>query len=90
MYDLVEQFVEGLSGRLYELRQAAEQLDWDRLTKLAHQLKGAGGSFGYPDLSGLAASMERHFRAHSIGDLRRWMEQLERLASAARAGLRDD
>jgi HPt (histidine-containing phosphotransfer) domain-containing protein len=90
MYDLVEQFVGGLPGRLSELRRAYEQLDWDGLTKLAHQLKGAGGSFGYPDVSGLAATMERHFRAHSVGSFSHWMEQLERLATAARAGLRDD
>ena len=89
MYDLVEQFVNGLPGRLSELQRAYEQLDWEALTKLAHQLKGAGGSFGYPDLSGQAANMERHFRAHSIGSFKQWMEQLERLATAARAGLRD-
>ncbi len=89
MYDLVEQFVDGLPGRLSELRRAYEQLDWDALTKLAHQLKGAGGSFGYPDVSGLAANMERNFRAHSIGSFKQWMEQLERLATAARLGLQD-
>jgi HPt (histidine-containing phosphotransfer) domain-containing protein len=90
MYDLVEEFISGLPARLSELRRAYEQLNWDALTKLAHQLKGAGGSFGYPDLSGLAATMEQHFRAHSTGSFKQWMEQLDKLATAARAGLRDD
>jgi HPt (histidine-containing phosphotransfer) domain-containing protein len=87
MHDLVQEFIDGLPGRIADLRQAQGRLDWDVLAKLAHQLKGAGGSYGYPDLSRLGAQMEEHFRAHSIGSFSHWMEQLEHLTGAARAGL---
>jgi len=90
MYDLVEEFVDGLTGRLAEFRQAYQRLDWDNLTRLAHQLKGAGGSFGYPDLSSLAATMERAFRLHSGNEFASWIKRLERLIGAARAGLQHD
>lgn len=89
IYDLVEEFVDGLTSRIDEFQQAYQQLDWDRLTVLAHQLKGAGGSYGYPDLSALAAAMESCFRNHSAEQFSAWMEQLVCLSAAARAGLQD-
>lgn len=86
--DLVEEFVEGLEGRAAELRQAFEQLDWDRLASIAHQLKGAGGSYGYRELSKLAKEMENAFRAHSAEHFAQQITQLGQLTAAARAGLR--
>ena len=62
--DLVEEFVGGLSQRLAEFKQAFEELDWDRLRALAHRLKGASGSYGYPDVSRLAMRMEANFKVH--------------------------
>jgi HPt (histidine-containing phosphotransfer) domain-containing protein len=85
--DLVIQFVEGLSQRADEFRQAFEQLDWDRLVRIAHQLKGAGGSYGYRDLSRLAREAEDAFRAHSAEHFAEWMVQFEQVIAAARAGL---
>lgn len=89
LLDLVEEFVEGLGQRAEELRQAFEQLDWDCLVKIAHQLKGAGGSYGYGDLSKLAKEMEDAFRAHSAEHFARQMTQFEQLIAAAWAGLRE-
>jgi HPt (histidine-containing phosphotransfer) domain-containing protein len=88
VFDLVEEFVEGLSRRLNDFRRAFEQLDWESLARLAHQLKGAGGSYGYADLSRLAKTMEDAFQAHSAGQFDEWMAQFEKLTAAARAGLR--
>jgi len=85
--DIVEQFVEALPVRLEELRQAHETLDWDQLTTLAHRLKGASGSYGYPDLSAIAAEMEKAFRAHSGDDCADWFARIEAYVQAAQAGL---
>lgn len=88
--DVVEEFVDELSHRVEELRQAFNQSDFDQLTTCAHRLKGAGGSYGYPDISRLAATMEQEFRQH---DVSRFVEEVERLvgfARAARAGLETD
>lgn len=89
MRELVVEFVDDLSDRLAKLQQAYEELDWELLTKLAHQLKGAAGSYGYSTLSQLAATMEEHFRTHSADRFKHWMEQLEAFADAARAGLEE-
>ncbi len=89
MLDLVEEFINGLDTRVDDFRQAFEQLNWDNLTRLAHQLKGAGGSYGYVDLSTLGKTMEDAFRAHSADSFAEWMTRLEQLLTAARAGLRE-
>lgn len=87
--DIVEEFVNGLDNRLGDLRQAHERLDWEQLTMLAHRLKGASGSYGYPDIGELAATMEREFRAHQADDFATWVEQLGEFVAAARNGLAD-
>jgi len=87
MANLVEQFVGTLPERIAELRSACDRLDWEQLTLLAHRLKGAGGSYGYPDISRLAKIMEDSFRLHSADGFATWIGQLEQLSAAARAGL---
>lgn len=86
--NIVEEFVSGLTERMAELRTAHEQLDWDLLRTLAHRLKGAGGSYGYPDLSELGKRMEDNFKAQRADDFVVWIQQFERLTAAASAGLR--
>jgi HPt (histidine-containing phosphotransfer) domain-containing protein len=85
--DMVEAFVVGLPHRVEELRQAYAALDWQRLHMLAHRLKGAAGSYGYPDLSRLATTMELGFALQQAGDFSAWMKQFEECIEGARAGL---
>jgi two-component system sensor histidine kinase/response regulator len=87
LHDVVEEFVAGLSGRIAELRRAYQRLDWEQLESLAHRLKGAGGSYGYPDLSRLAARMEQDFVARQADTFDARMRRLEELLAAAHAGL---
>ncbi len=87
MRDLVEEFVGGLTTRVSELRDAFARHDWDLLRTLAHRLKGAGGSYGYPDLSHLGATMEDQFKKQQAEQFADWVRQLDSLAAAARAGL---
>lgn len=88
MRDIVEAFVGGLGARAAEFAAAHNALDWERLSVLAHQLKGAGGSYGYPTLSSLAATMERAFRDRAAPNFAHWMNQLHEFIAAALAGLR--
>lgn len=87
--EVVEEFVTGLEERLHELQEAYTKLDWELLATLAHRLKGAGGSYGYPDISQLCAQMEAGFRAHEADAFQDWYTQLDSLFAAARAGLED-
>ncbi|MCA9245166.1 MAG: Hpt domain-containing protein [Phycisphaerales bacterium] len=87
MKDLVEDFVAGLPDTIANLRSAAEALNWEELRMLAHRLKGSGGSYGYPQISEVAALMEQHFRKQTVDDFADCARQLDELVAAARAGL---
>ena len=87
LQDIVEEFVAALPERVEELKRAYEALDWDQLTMLAHRLKGASGSYGYPDLSAVAANMEQSFRGQQADTFAEWAKYIEAYASAAKAGL---
>lgn len=87
MRDLVEEFVDGLAIRIVELRTAFEQRDWAQLTTLAHRLKGAGGSYGYPNLGQVASDMETAAQLHVSDRFSDWISQLQQMAQAAKAGL---
>lgn len=87
MADIVTEFVEAIPARIESLREAWREQSWDRLKTLAHQLKGAGGSYGYPDITTLGAAMEQGFKARQAQEFDRWIEELDALMKAARAGL---
>lgn len=87
MADIVSDFVSLLPKRIELLRQAWQRQAWDELCTLAHQLKGAGGSYGYPAISALGATMEQGFKAQQTDRIEDWLSELRALAQAARAGL---
>lgn len=87
--DIVQEFIDGLEEQLREFEQAYRRMDWEVLATLAHRLKGAGGSYGYPDISQVCAEMERAFRAQQADDFCAWLSRLGELADAARKGLSD-
>ena len=60
MVGILAEFVGHLPQRLAQMRQAAGAGLWDLLRRLAHQLKGAGGSYGYACLTEAARELESH------------------------------
>jgi len=61
--ELKREFLAEARGKVSEMQTALEQApspdSLDRLTYLAHQLKGSGGSYGYQRISTDAAELER-------------------------------
>jgi len=87
--DMVAEFVAGLPPLIAQIQRALQQLDWQSLATLAHRLKGAGGSYGYPEISRLCAEAEEYVRAQEVTYLEAWLGRLSQLAEAAQAGLAD-
>lgn len=77
---LVAGFIERLPGLISAIDKAAEQQAWPKLSRLLHNLKGLGGSFGYQVLSELAEPM---FQALSEGRPNKALQQLPQLKLAA-------
>jgi len=59
MHEIVEQFVRELPDRSSAILRASQAADVETLRRLAHQLKGAAGGFGFPRITEAAAVVER-------------------------------
>lgn len=57
--ELIQEFVNEMPLRIESLLQAFDAADWDTLRRLAHQLKGAGGSYGFDPVTQSAARLEQ-------------------------------
>jgi HPt (histidine-containing phosphotransfer) domain-containing protein len=79
--DLVRELQPGyLAARREEVATMQQLLtvsDFARLIVLGHSLKGSGSSFGFPELTGIGAELERHARAHDAISLARELEHLQ-------------
>jgi len=58
MVELIELFIEELPNRIEAIGQALSSGDWSELSRLAHQLRGAGAGYGFEPISDSAASLE--------------------------------
>ncbi len=55
---LTDEFLAGLPSTLDAIQRAAESADWPALKLLTHTLKGTAGSYGYPQITAMAAEVE--------------------------------
>lgn len=65
---LVAGFIESLPERLSTLQVAAREGELDSLCRLAHQLKGAAGGYGFPELSEAAEKLETSAKQSESAD----------------------
>lgn len=66
--ELVRRFVAGLPGYAREIESGLERGDWDSVASLSHQLKGMGGSFGFPELTEAASSLQDRLKEGDKGE----------------------
>jgi signal transduction histidine kinase/CheY-like chemotaxis protein/HPt (histidine-containing phosphotransfer) domain-containing protein len=62
MTALVEHFTAGLPAQAKRLEDALDANDRETVRRLAHQLKGAAGGYGYPTITSAAARLEQQAR----------------------------
>jgi PAS domain S-box-containing protein len=84
--EILGDFVSALSGRVRAMTDAHTNGDLDELQRLAHQLKGAGGSYGYPMLTEAAAGVEAACEKGDREEAGVGLELLDRLSMAITAG----
>ena len=58
MLEIVREFASELPARIAKLESLLAAGALAELQTLAHQLKGAGGGYGFPQITDLAASLE--------------------------------
>jgi len=65
---IIEKFVTQIPQRVTAIETAASAGDWVSLERLAHQLKGAAGSYGFGQVTPLAADLEIAARKRQSGE----------------------
>ena len=86
MLELIEEFVENLTERAGTLEQAVADQDTAELARLAHQLKGASGGYGFGTIGEVAATLEQTAKtAESLDDVTRKAQDLISMCQRATA-----
>ena len=80
--EVIDAFVAGLPQRVRAMQEAIAGSHYEELERFAHQMKGAGGSFGYPIVTEVAKVLER---AAKDRDAEAVTLSLARLATAIQA-----
>jgi CheY-like chemotaxis protein/HPt (histidine-containing phosphotransfer) domain-containing protein len=70
-------FIDGLSADVYSIKSSIAEENWDGARVLAHQLKGAGGSFGRPDVSMIGGRLESALMQKHLSALPPLLRELE-------------
>jgi CheY-like chemotaxis protein len=84
--DVLEAFVEGLPERMACIERALADHDVTGLVLLAHQLKGAAGSYGFPTIMEAAGQLERQGNvAQDLEALGRHVRDLAAICQSAEA-----
>lgn len=68
MANLIAEFVASLPGRAHAILDRLDQGAIEQARTMAHQLKGAGGGYGFPSITEAARVVERAIRERRIDD----------------------
>ena len=83
-------FLGRLPKRLARLQMHIKQDDRDIAIHLAHQIKGCGGGYGYPDMTRLASWIEDGLKSGApLSDVQRDLDELWQVLENARRGLQE-
>jgi len=86
---ILTEFVDSLGEKIEALREALAAGSWPELETLAHQLKGAGGSYGYPVLTDAAADLEAQAKARDTEAANLALSKLAVLCQAIASGRKE-
>jgi HPt (histidine-containing phosphotransfer) domain-containing protein len=61
---MIPRFMDNRRKELAAMHEAASRGEYETVRKLAHGIKGAGGSYGFEELTALAAALEQAAKAN--------------------------
>ncbi len=84
--EVIDEFIAGLGDQVVAMRQALANGHFEEFRRLSHQLKGAGGSYGFPCLTDVAKKLEELAKAADTEGSTLAMTELEGLCQAIMCG----
>ena len=76
MQQLVDSFLQGLPQAVNEITTYYRGKHWQELLSSSHRLKGAGGAFGYPELSEISKDIMEKAKQHNHQALQELIDRL--------------
>ncbi len=86
MTEVIDAFVARLPAAIAAMSEALGNNCFEELRRLAHQLKGSGGGYGYPSLTDQALRLEQAAKADDVEAARLAITELQETIRAAIAG----
>jgi HPt (histidine-containing phosphotransfer) domain-containing protein len=77
--EVVSEFVESIAARLDAMSAALDSDDFDELARLAHALKGSGGTAGYACFTEPAARIEKLAKARQANEIPETFREIRNL-----------
>jgi signal transduction histidine kinase/ABC-type nitrate/sulfonate/bicarbonate transport system substrate-binding protein/CheY-like chemotaxis protein/HPt (histidine-containing phosphotransfer) domain-containing protein len=84
--EILPRFIERLPGQLDVLCTALAEERLEDAERLAHRLKGSGGSYGYPTLTEAAKSLEAAAKARDPGEATAALAGVKQICTAIQTG----
>jgi len=86
LVDLVNQFTNHFPALVDDIATTVRKQDWQATRNKAHDLKSVGGSYGYPQVSEVAARIETETREQAYERLPPLIQKLKALNARIQAG----
>ena len=80
--EIVEEFRERLDEQVEEMFQARRQNDFQRLKKIAHWMKGSGGTAGFEVISTTGKRLEQQAESAQLAEIEATMREIQGLAQS--------
>lgn len=85
--EIIAMFVDEMPGRVRDLQSHFGCANWDQLGRLAHQIKGAAGSYGFDQIAPFASNLEKSIRTgQPVAQVQAALDDLIDACSRLRAG----
>lgn len=91
---IIIDFVNNFQQRIETMESLINAMDWERLSVAMHQIKGAAATYGYPQVSEVAAQMEHTAKearrdAYAVQTIRQQAERMRGMGIKMKVGLEE-
>ena len=84
--DVIKKFVDKLPMYYSNLTRAIEQSDWIAMREIVHDLKGTGGTMGYPLVTEIATTMHFQCKSENLPGMQQLLARFELLVGRIQRG----
>jgi len=74
--DMIPEFIEDVRNDITSITAALSNADYKTIETLAHRLKGAGGGYGFNEITAMAKDIESSAKNINIADIQKWINEL--------------